>query len=197
MGVLSKIHRYREAGEQANVNNVDRFGEPVRSLFTSTKILTLRHHIDVTDENEQVVYQASTKIVTLHDTTDITDAEGKAVAHIEKKLFSLHQRHLITMADGTYFEMSNELLHIVKDITNVEGLGLQIRGNILGLNFEIYDREERIVALIGQKMLSMHDKYCLDIYQPEYEQVAVTILVTVQHMMRDRAAASSASSSSS
>ena len=42
MGVFSKFNRFREAGEQANVNNVAAFGEPERSLFTSTKVLTLR-----------------------------------------------------------------------------------------------------------------------------------------------------------
>ena len=50
MATLSKVHRYREAGEEANVNNVERFGLPVRSLFTSTKVFTLHHKIDVTDE---------------------------------------------------------------------------------------------------------------------------------------------------
>ena len=83
MGTFSSYHRFREAGESANVNNVERFGEPVRSLFTSTKVFTLRHKIDVTDAAENVVYRA------------------------ESKAISLHQRHFVTMADGTVFELSN------------------------------------------------------------------------------------------
>ena len=31
MGVFSKYHRFREAGEEANVNNVERFGNPAFS----------------------------------------------------------------------------------------------------------------------------------------------------------------------
>ena len=134
MGMFSKYHRYREAGEAANVNNVARFGEPHHSLFTTSKVLTLHKHIDITDERERVVYESNTKFPSLHDKTDITDAEGK---------------------------------HI---------------------------------AVIGQKMLSLHDKYCIDIYRPEYEDKVVAILITLQHMIRDRensAAASSSSSSSS
>ena len=50
---------------------------------------------------------------------------------------------------------------------------------------------------ISQKILSMHDQYCIDIYRPEEEKTVVAILVTLQHMMRDRAAASSSYSSSS
>ena len=193
MGVFSGVHRYREAGEQANVNNVERFGEPARSLFTSTKLLTLRHEISVTDDRENVVYRAQSKVVSLRDKTDVFDAADEPVAHIEKKLFSFHERHFITMADGTQFELSNELFHLIKDVTNIVGLDWQLRGNILGLNFELYDEQKRIVAVISQKMLSLHDKYCIDIYQPEHEKIVVAILITLQHMIRDRSNASASS----
>ena len=194
MGVFSKYHRFREAGEQANVVNVERFGTPVKSLFTTSKVFTLHRNIDIMDEREQVMYHSVTKFPSLHDKTDITDAQGNPVAHMERKLFTLHERHFITMADGTQFEISNELFHLYKDITNIEGLGWQLRGNIAALNFELYDGQERVIAVIGQKMFSIHDKYCIDIYQPEYEKIIVAILVTLQHMIRDRENASSSSS---
>ena len=135
MGVFSKVHRFREAGEDANIYNVENYGVPAYSLFTSTKVFTLHHHIDITDANGNIVYQANSKVISLHDKTDVVRASGEQVAHIERKFFSLHERHFITMADGTQFELSNELWHLIKDITNIEGLGWQLTGNILGLNF--------------------------------------------------------------
>ncbi|MBR2258854.1 MAG: LURP-one-related family protein [Blautia sp.] len=197
MGIFSRYHRYREVGEEANINNVGRFGEPAYSLFTSTKVFTLHHHIDITDDRERVVYEANSKFLSLHDKTDITDASGNHIAHIERKLLSLHERHFVTMADGLRFEISNELLHIIRDVTNIEGLGWQLQGNILGLNFELYDTDGSVIAVIGQKLISLHDKYCIDIYKPEVEQIVIAILVTLQHMMSDRAAASSSGSSGS
>ena len=195
MGVFSKYHRYREAGEQANAINVERFGEPARSLFTTSKVFTLHRLIDITDDHGNVVYHSSTKFPSLHDKTDVTDASGRQVAHIERKLFTLHERHFITMGDGTEFQLSNELWHIVKDITNIEGLGWQLQGNIMGLNFQLYDSDGSIIAVISQKMLSIHDKYCIDIYRPEKEDTVVAILVTLQHMIRDRVYVSFSSSS--
>ena len=129
--------------------------------------------------------------------TEIYDADGRHVAHMEKKLFTLHERHFVSMEDGQDFELSNELFHLVKDITNLEGLGWQLQGNILGLNFELYDQAGRILAVFSQKLFSLHDKYCVDIYAPQHEKTVVAILVTLQHMIRDREAASSSSSSSS
>ena len=197
MGTFSKHHRFREAGEAANVHNLERFGAPARSLFTSTKVLTLHHKITITDAEENVVYRAESKFFSLRDKTDIFDAADNLVAHIEWKIFTIRQRHYVSMADGTSFELSNELLHLIKAITNIEGLGWQLRGNILGLNFELYDQNNQIIAVIAQKMISLHDKYCIDIYRPEYEKTVVAILVTLQHMIRDRENASSGSSSSS
>ena len=101
------------------------------------------------------------------------------------------------MSDGQRFELTNELFHLIKDITNIEGLGWQLQGNILGLNFELYDRAGNVIAAIGRKMLSIHDKYCVDIYQPELEKQVVAILITLQHMIRDRENTAAASSSSS
>ena len=186
MGVFSRYLRYREAGEEANVVNVERFGEPVHSLFISTKFFSLHQATDITDDREQVVYQATSKFFSIHDKTDVTDAAGNPVAHIERKFFTLHERHFITMADGFQFQLSNELWHIYKDITNIEGLGWQLRGNMFELNFELYDQEERVIAVISQKLLSVHDKYAVDIYQPDKEPVVVAILITLQHMIRDR-----------
>ena len=199
MGVFSKHMRYREAGQDANVVNVERFGTPKNSLFTSSKIFSLHRHIDITDAQGSVVYQANTKFFTIHDKTDITDAQGRQVAHIEKKIFTLHSRHFITMADGTKFELSREIMHIYKDVMNIDGLGWQLRGNAFGLNFELYDPQGGVIAVISQKFLSLHDKYCIDIYRPEFEGIVVAILITLQHMIKDRqnAAASSSSSSSS
>ena len=196
MGSFSSLHRFREAGQDAHVNNVERFGLPARSLFTSTKVFPLHHRIEITDEREEVVYRASSKAISLRDKTDVEDAAGRPVAHIERKLLSLHQRHYVTMADGTAFELSNELFHLIKDVTNIVGLGWQLRGNILGLNFELYDGNGGIIAVIAQKMISLHDKYCIDIYRPEYERIVVAILVTLQHMIADRERANSSSSSS-
>ena len=196
MGVFSKIHRFREAGQQANVNNNERFGTPAVSLFTTSKIFTLHKLIDITDGYENVIYHASTKFPSLHDKTYITDAYGNPVAHVERKLFSLHERHYVYMANGASFEISNELMHIIKDVTNIVGLGWQLKGNILGLNFELYDENGEIIAVISQKMFSIHDKYCIDIYKTEHEKMVIAILVTLQHMIKDREAASSGSSSS-
>ena len=199
MGKFSTVHRYHDVGEGTNVNNESRFGTPAYSLFTTTKFFSLHHHIDIMDANQNILYTSEAKFFSLHDKTEIYKINGEHVAHIERKILSLHERHFVTMSNGMEFELSNELLHLIKDVTNIEVLGWQLVGNILGLNFELYDSNGSVIAVIGQKMLSIHDKYCIDIYKPEYEEIVVAILVTLQHMIQDRSnsAGSGGGSSSS
>ena len=101
------------------------------------------------------------------------------------------------MDNGKSFTLSNEIMHIVKDVTNIEGLGWRLDGNILQLNFTIRDGNGELIAVVSQKFLSIHDKYSVDIYKPEFEEEIVAILVTLQHMINDRETASSFSSGSS
>ncbi|MBQ9046768.1 MAG: LURP-one-related family protein [Solobacterium sp.] len=190
MGLLSKLmelgNSVNEAAEDVGRSTITDYGEPVYSLYTSLQLGDLHRRIDVTDEQGNVKYYTKSNIIQIWDETDIMDSSGNVIAHLEKKPISLHEIHYVNMADGRNFTLSNELFHIVDDITNIEGLGWQIRGNVLGLAFNLVDADEQPVASIGRKMISIHDKYCIDIYQPAYEDVIVAIVIQLEKMMEDR-----------
>ncbi|MBR5048018.1 MAG: LURP-one-related family protein [Eubacterium sp.] len=185
--------RYHDAGEETDYRNVQDYGHPAKSLYTSSKILSLHHRIEITDGREQVLYRAETKFPSIHDKTDIYRADGTLMAHIERKLLTLHEIHYIDMAKGSHFQLSNEILHIIRDVTNIEGLGWILEGNFLQLNFTLRDQAGDLIATVGQKAMSIHDKYSVDIYRTEYEEETIAILVALQHMICDRTAAASGS----
>lgn len=178
--------KYHKAGTVASKKMVADYGEPEKTLYTSTKVFSLHKAMTITDENENVVYTANTKFWTVHDKTWIYDANEKQVAYVWKKFFTIHERRFVEMDDGTKFELSNELFHVIKDITNIEGLGWKLEGNILGLNFTIKDENGKILAVIGQKLLSIHDKASIDIYDTSKEDYIITIVISLQHMLSDR-----------
>ena len=187
--------RYHDAGEGTDARNIEEYGHPVKSLYTSTELLTLHHRIEITDESGLPVYRAETQFPSIHDKTDIYRADGSHAAHIERKLFSLHEIRYVEMDNGRQFQLSNELFHLIRDVTNIEGLGWILEGNFLQLNFSLKDQSGNLIAVVGQKVFSLHDKYCVDIYEPEQEEIVVAVLVALQHMIRDREAAASSSGS--
>lgn len=189
--------RYHEAGEAADERNLGDFGVPAKTLYTSSKILTLHNQIDITDENEKPVYQSMSKVLSLHDRTQINRTDGTLVANMHRPFFTLHERHFIEMANGKSFTIASELWHIARHIIHIEELGWTINGHILEMNYYISDEKENVVAVVGEKKISLHDKFCIDIYQPEYEEEVIAILITLIHMLQDRRRASSGSAGSS
>ena len=193
MGFLDGLKKLGEAVEGLNDaansisrSTVDDYGEPVYSLYTALNLGDLHSRIDITDEEGNVKYYTKSSIFALKGKTEIMDAAGNVIAHLEKRPVSLHEKHFITMADGRKFTLSNEIFHVIKDITNIEGLGWKIRGNLIGLNFNLVDENERPVATIGKKMISMHDKYSIGLYQPEQEQAVTAIFIQLEKMLEAR-----------
>ena len=190
MGIFSKL---KEIGESVNdvagavgKSTVTDYGEPEYTLYTALDWKDIHRKIEVTDEEGNLKYYTKSSIVAIKGKTDIMDAGGNVIAHLEKKPVSLHEKHYVSMADGSNFTLSNELFHVVKDITNIEGLGWQLKGNIIGLSFNLLDELGNPIATVDKKMVSIHDKYSIDIYRPDYEQKVVAIVIQLEKMMEDR-----------
>ena len=190
MGLFDKL---AELGEQLNqaANDISKttitdYGEPVYSLYTARDLTDIHWRINVTDEQEDLKYYTKSSFFQLKGETDIMDAEDRVIAHLEKKPFSLHEIHYVQMANGQEITLSNELFHVVDDITNIEELGWQMRGNFLSLNFNLVDQKEEPLATVSRKMVSLHDKYCIGIYQPQYEDLIVAIVIQLEKMLEDR-----------
>ncbi len=62
------------------------------------------------------------------------------------------------------------------------------------MNFQIYDENDAVVAVIGKKLVSITDKDCVDIYRTDMEAEVVAILIVLQHTLRDRSKNKSTSS---
>ena len=140
----------------------------------------------MTDEAGEVLYK-SESTVSLLDKTDIMNKSGDVIAHFERKKYSIRERHILTMVEsGMEILLEKETFHLIKEITNIKQLEWQLRGNIQRLNFEIFDKDKNIVAVISQKVFAKHDKYSIDIYQSESEDVIASILIILIHIVRDR-----------
>ena len=183
MGFFSDIQKFHGAGERPNESILERFGAPARSLYTELDPGDLHQKISVRDEEGQLLYWTKSSVFALRGKTDLFDADGAQVAHLEKKPISLHEEHYITLDDGRRITLSNELFHIFRDVTNIKGLDWQLRGNVIGLNFTLYDQNGEPIAAIGQKMLSIHDRYSIDLYQPQYEKTVAAIVISLQKML--------------
>lgn len=190
MGLFSMLKdlsdNVNDAADSLGRSTVVDYGEPAYTLYTALKLGDMHARIDVTDEEGNVKYYTKSSIIKIKGKTEIMDAAGNVVANLEKKPVSLHEIHYVTMADGTSFTLSNELFHVAEDITNIEELGWQLRGNMLGLSFNLVDGNEEPLATVGKKAVSIHDRYYIDIYQPDHEDMIVAVVIQLEKMLEAR-----------
>ena len=190
------LQRYHSAGEKTDIRNYNDYGEPAKSLYTSRYLFSFHKDIDVTDENDNVVYHSSSKLFSFTNETTITDAQDRVVAKIERKLFSLHLIHYIDIVGGTSFELSKDLFRFLDMKFTIDELGWTLQGDFKNLNFVLYNNQERVIAVVGQKLLSMRDKYCIDLYDVNEETTVVAIVITLENMLMARRNANRSSSHS-
>ncbi len=186
MSILSKLNGFHASGEGPSVDALEKFGAPKRSLFTELDPGDLHQKISVKDEQGRTLYWTKSSVIAIRGKTEMFDADGKLVAQLEKKPISLHEEHYVTMADGRKITLSNELFHVFKDVTNIKGLDWKLQGNVLGLNFTLFDQNGEPIAVIGQKAVSLHNRYSIDLYQPQHSELAAAIVVALQKMLTAR-----------
>jgi len=202
MGFLSDLKKLGESisgeinqtADEFSRTTIEDYGTPEYTLYTALQLGDLHSRINITDDADNVKYYTKSSIIAIKGKTDIMDADGNVVAHLEKKPISLHEIHYVTMADGTNFTLSNELFHIVDDITRIDELGWQLRGNFIGLTFNLLDENNEPIATVRKQMVSIHNKYCIDMYQPKLEPVVVAIVIQLEKMLEAREANKSSDS---
>ena len=195
--IATTLQRYHSAGEKTDIRNYNDYGEPAKSLYTSRYLFSFHKDIDVTDDNDNLVYHSSSKLFSFTNETTITDAQDRVVASIEKKLFSLHSIHYIDVVGGKSFELSKDLFRLLDMKFTIDELGWTLQGDFSNLNFVLYNNQERVIAVVGQKLFSMRDKYCIDLYDVNEEATVVAIVITLENMLMAIRSANDSTSHSS
>ena len=175
---------------------VARHRQKQKALITGEPQLVLDCNVTVTDENDNVVYHSSSKLFSFTNETTITDAQDRVVASIERKLFSLHSIHYIDVVGGKSFELSKDLFRLLDMKFTIDELGWTLQGDFTNLNFVLYNNQERVIAVVGQKLFSMRDKYCIDLYDVNEEATVVAIVITIENMLMARRSANHSTSHS-
>lgn len=152
-------------------------------LHLKSKILTMHHEIDFFDENDNQVYEVRSKAISIHDKTTIKNANGEEIANIHRKVISIHDTYFVDMADGTSFELRTEILHLFKEIIDIEALGWTIHGNFLEHDYRIEDASGNLLASAHKKWMAVHEKYAIEIEDESKVDLIVAVYVVLEHII--------------
>ena len=149
-----------------------------RILSIANKLLSLRGHIDITDEHGSLAYEAKGELALFAPTWRITRSE-KEVATIRRKIFSWSPTWIV-QEGSEVFQIKRKLLSWTRQYYAVGGSydGTIVEGNIWDLSFRVFRNLDTIATATG-KILTLRDRHNIEIVG-EGELFVVIAMVVLQ-----------------
>ena len=133
-------------------------------------------HFDIWDENENLVYSADREFFNFGKKLIVQDASGRQVAAVQHRPFSLPCTYALSVGGRDYdltrnFAFSGTALLIY-------GLGWEIEGNFMSLDYEITQNGRRVAA-ISRAFLTLGDRYALEVANPQDALLALCTVLAI------------------
>lgn len=161
-------------------------------LYMKQKVFSLKGSFSIYDEEEVQRYSVEGKMFSVRSKHYVYNNLGAQVAYIHQKPIAFLPKFYIELSNGDTYEMKSKLA-FAKEVSLIEKLGWEIRGDFMQHNYTITSGEREVVS-VHQQWLSWGDTYEIDIKEGVDEVLALAVVLCYDIMHEETAAASSASS---
>lgn len=155
-------------------------------LRMKSKRMSLHRKAQVTNSRGEILYCIHSKAVSLHDSTFVSRGDGAQVAIITRRPVSVHSTHLIQMADGREIELRAELLHLTKDVLDIDTLGWHLVGDVVQRDYWLMDGEGQMLAQARRKWLTLHNTYEIEVEEEGQLDTIIAVLAALDKIVEDR-----------
>ncbi|MGN7477400.1 LURP-one-related/scramblase family protein [Solibacillus silvestris] len=163
----------------------------MKLLYMKQKVMSLRGRFTIVDERQNDQYFVEGTFLQIPKSYSIFNTSRDEIATITKKVFSWLPTFFIEV-DG------RELMTIKKDFTffkasySIDAEGIEVSGNWWDMNFEVY-KSGSVIGRVNKKWLSFGDSYEIQVNDEAYEKIIIAIVVAIDCVKADQAAAANAS----
>ena len=162
----------------------------MKQLYIKQKVFSLGGKFTVKDQQERDVYFVEGSFMQIPKTFSIMDTTSEEIALITKKVFSFLPKFFVEV-DG------REVLTIKKEFSffkaryTIDAAGVEVHGNWWDMDFQVL-QHGKVVGKVSKEWFTWGDSYQVQILDEEMEGVIIAIVVAIDCVKADQAAASSA-----
>lgn len=146
-------------------------------LLIKEKKLSWFGRYNVYDEAGEVAYRIVGQ-PSLTNCLRIYDDYGNEVGKIVKGMFELLSKYEIFIHGQSMGYISKKFTFF-KPSYSLDIKGLKVKGDVLQLNFDIYDYDYKCIATISRKFISWTDTYVMDVLNPDDALIVLMIVVAI------------------
>lgn len=157
----------------------------MKKLLMKQHLFSFSEKFDITDDNENVLYNVSGSMFSIPKYFDIFNTHGVVVAHLSHAVFSFLPKFTLAISD---FSEEVELVQrftFLRPKFDIEGLGLRIDGDVWDMNFTII-KNNRKIGYVNQRWLAMSSTYDISIEDESLETVVVSLIVAIDYIKAQR-----------
>lgn len=164
----------------------------MKKYYFKEKFFKLTDKYPILDENGNEVYFFDQDFKFVGYKAKLKDMDGNILFDISKKVLSFLQTYYVDFNDGSHMEINQKLSFLKRKVNAFyEGKELNLRGNYLDHDFEVYFKNN-LIAEMNKKFFALTDQYELTVYDEDFTLVLIALCLCINEMKnRDDAAASS------
>ena len=176
----------------SNVKDLRLGGISMRQLYIKQKVFSLSGKFTVKDQQEKDIYYVEGSFMQVPKTFSIMNTARDEVALITKKVFSFLPKFLVEVNGREVLTIKKEFSFFKARYT-IDAAGIEVHGNWWDMDFQVL-QHGKIVGEVGKEWFTWGDSYKVQIIDEEMETIIIALVVAIDCVKADQAAASSAAS---
>lgn len=166
----------------------------MKTLYVKQKLFSLGEKFTVMDESEQPCYFVEGSFMKFQKSFVITNTSGYEIAEIKKKVFSFLPKFYVNNSHGQEIAMIEKEFSFFKARYNIYAAGLEVEGNWWDMDFSV-SRGGQTIASIKKEWFKIADTYTISIFEEQYEELIIALVIAIDCVKADERSSKSASSS--
>ena len=163
----------------------------MKKYYFKEKFFKITDKYPILDENGNEVYFFDQDFKFVGYKAKLKDMDGNVLFDISKKVLSFLQTYYVDFYDGSHMEINQKLSFLKRKVyIFYEGKELNLRGNYLDHDFEVYFKND-LIAEMNKKFFAFTDQYELTVYDENFTLLLIALCLCINEMKnRDDAASS-------
>ncbi|MEH7495330.1 LURP-one-related/scramblase family protein [Neobacillus niacini] len=162
----------------------------MKQLYIKQKVFSLNGKYTVKDQQEKDVYYVEGSFMQIPKTFSIMNATRDEVARVTKKALSFLPKFFVEV-DGREVLTIKKEFSLFKALYTIEAAGIEVNGNWWDMDFQVLQHGE-VVGEVSKEWFTWGDSYKVQIVDEEMETNMIALVVAIDCVKADQAAASSA-----
>jgi uncharacterized protein YxjI len=162
----------------------------MKQLYIKQKVFSLSGKFTVKDQQEKDVYYVEGSFMQIPKTFSIMNTTRDEVALVTKKAFSFLPKFFVEVNGREVFTIKKEFSFLKARYT-IDGADIEVQGNWWDMDFQVLHHGE-VVGQVSKEWFTWGDSYKVQILNEEMETIMIALVVAIDCVKADQAAASSA-----